>query len=204
MLMIATTPKMSSLIMHARIDGEMTDDEFFEFCQLNPDLRIERTAEGEIIMMSPAGGETANRNAALTAFLFMWARQNGEGVAFDSSGGFILPGGATLAPDAAWVRRFRLQKLTSDQKQKFLPLCPDFVIELRSPSDRLKDVQAKMKEYRENGARLGWLIDPIERQVFIYRPGQEVVHVQNPTQIAGDPELPGFTLELAEIWEPGF
>lgn len=155
-------------------------------------------------MMSPAGGEIGNRNALLTMMLGNWTRQNGEGIAFDSSTGFILPNGATLSPDVAWVRRSRLAQLTPAQKQKFLPLCPDFVAELRSPTDRLVDLQAKMEEYRQNGARLGWLIDPIERQVFVYRPQQEIVHLQEPACIVGDPELPGFTLELQEIWKPGF
>jgi len=204
MLTIAIDPEMPPLVIRPRSDIKMTDDEFFEFCQLNPDLRIERTAEGEIIMMSPAGGETGNRNAYLTMMLGNWTRRNGEGIAFDSSTGFILPNGATLSPDVAWVRRSRLAWLTPEQKRKFPPLCPDFVIELRSPTDRLVDLQAKMEEYRQNGAWLGWLIDPMERQVFVYRPRQETVHLQEPSRIAGDPELPGFMLDLGEIWEPGF
>ena len=204
MLTIATTPEMPSLVMHAYVEAEMTADEFFEFCQLNRDFRIERTAEGEIIMRSPAGGETGNRNAALTAALFVWAKQHGRGVAFDSSTGFILPNGAMRAPDAAWVDRSRLQQLTSEQKRKFLPLCPDFVIELLSPTDRLQGMQTKMEEYREHGVQLGWLIDPSERQVFIYRPRHEVVLLPNPARIMGDPELAGFTLDLTEIWEPDF
>jgi len=204
MLTIETTSEMSPFTMRADPASPMSDDEFFGFCQLNPELRIERTAEGEIIMMTPAGGETGSRNAAVTAALFFWAKENGEGVAFDSSTGFILPNGAIRAPDAAWVRRSRLARLTPEQKRKFLPLCPDFVIELRSPTDRIEDLQSKMEEYRDNGARLGWLIDPEERQAFIYRPGRNVEHLREPSALAGDPDLPGFTLPLADIWEPNF
>ncbi|MCI0395526.1 MAG: Uma2 family endonuclease [Chloroflexi bacterium] len=183
---------------------QMTDDEFFAFCQINRDLRIERTAGGEIIVMAPASSETGRRNAKLIISLGNWAEDDGTGIVFDSSAGFILPNGATRAPDASWVRRSRLVQLTPRQKKQFLPLCPDFVVELRSPSDRLQDVQAKMDEYMANGAQLGWLIDPVRRRVYVYRPDTPMTHLQNPATISGEPLLPGFILDLEEIWQPGF
>lgn len=195
----------TSRMVMTMTDGEvMTDDQFFEFCQMNRDLRIERSAEGEIIIMPPAGGETGGRNAHLNFFVNQWARQDGRGITFDSSTGFILPNGATLSPDAAWVRRERLVALTPEQKRKFLPLCPDFVIELQSPSDTLTSLKRKMQEYITNGAQLGWLLVPDTKDVYIYRSGYEPEQLTNPQQISGDPLLPGFVLNLAEIWDPGF
>jgi Uma2 family endonuclease len=196
--------EMPPLVIQMEPAFRMTDDEFFDFCQLNRDLRIERTATGEIIFMPPTGGETGSRNSELNAQLYLWAKQNGTGVVFDSSTGFTLPNGATREPDASWVLRSRLVTLTPQQKQKFLPLCPDFVAELRSPSDRLRDLQDKMDEYMANGAQLGWLLDPEKRQVFVYLPDTPVLHLPNPTTLSGDPILPGFTLSLADIWDPGF
>ena len=136
------------------------DDELFELCVRNPELRIERTAEGDLIVMTPAGGESSHRNLEIAVALGSWAREDGTGVAFDSSGGFLLPNGAMRSPDASWIRRSRLDVLEADQKRTFIPLCPDFVIELRSPSDSLGDLQRKMEEYAAAGASLGWLIDP--------------------------------------------
>ncbi len=190
------------LLIHLHPVVRMTDDQFFEFCQLNRDLRIERTAEGDILIMSPSGGEASAENMELSGQLRNWARRDRTGVAFDSSGGFTLPNEATRSPDAAWVLKARLANLTKEQKKKFLPLCPDFVVELRSPTDRLARLKRKMEEYRENGARLGWLIDPVERKVYVYRPGAEVECLDNPQTVSGDPVLPGFVLELREIWEP--
>jgi Uma2 family endonuclease len=135
-------------------------------CQINQELWIERTAEEDLVFMPPEGGETNNRGITLVTLLTQWAWQEGTGVTFGSSGGFILPRGAMRASDAAWVRRSRLAALTPEQKQKFLPLCPDFVVEIRSPSDRLSTAQAKMQEYTDNGARLGWLIDPASRMIL--------------------------------------
>lgn len=204
--MIKVKPQVETppLVLHFPPAVEMTSEQFFEFCQLNRDLRIERTAEGDIIIMPPAGGETNARNADLTMQVRLWAKKDGSGVAFDSSGGFELPNGATRSPDAAWVKRSRLATLSSEQKQKFLPLCPDFVIELRSPSDLLSTSQDKMEEYLANGAQLGWLIDPEQRRVYVYRPDADVEHLDNPTEIAGDPVLPGFVLDLTDVWGPPF
>lgn len=179
-------------------------DQFFDFCQINRDLRIERTAIGKVILMSPAGGETGSRNAELTYALRHWAKRNKLGVAFDSSTGFILPNGATRSPDSAWVLRERLTTLTPRQKKKFLPLCPDFVIELRSPTDEVDDLKDKMQEYIDNGARLGWLLIPETQEVYIYRPGASPEYLSNPTQISGESVAPGFVLELADIWDAGF
>jgi Uma2 family endonuclease len=180
----------------------LTDDQLFELCQLNGDWRIEYTAQGELIVMPPTGGETSNRNAELTFQVQSWARQDQTGVAFDSSGGFKLPNGATRSPDAAWVRRSRLTGLTREQKQKFLPLCPDFAIELRSPTDNLRAVLDKMQEYLDNGAQLGWLLDPLTRRVHVYRPQRPPEILEAPSTVSADPLLPGFVLDLRKIWEP--
>jgi len=192
----------SALTLHLSPALELTDEQFFALCQLNRDLRLERTAQGDLIVMPPTGGETGNRNTSITGQLYVWTKQDGTGAAFDSSAGFKLPNGADRSPDAAWVERSRLAPLTPEQKRKFLPLCPDFVIELRSPTDQLEDLQAKMEEYLANGMRLGWLIDPEARCVHVYRPGAAVMTVENAQQLSGEPELPGFVLELGEIWEP--
>lgn len=180
----------------------LDDDELFELCARNPELRIERNSGGDLIVMSPAGGESSYHNAFVVAELVNWARKDGTGRTFDSSGGFTLPNGAMRSPDAAWVLRSRLDELPAGVKKRFIPLCPDFVVELRSPSDDLGELRAKMEEYRTAGARLGWLIDPQERRVHVYRPGREVEVLDGPAQISGDPELPGFVLDLAPVWEP--
>jgi Uma2 family endonuclease len=192
------------LLLHLRPVIELTDDQLFELCQINEELWIERTAEGDLVIMAPEGWETSHRSITIGTLLTQWAWQDGTGVTSGSSGGFILPNGAMRAPDAAWVLRSRLAPLTPEQKQKFLPLCPDFVVEIRSPSDRLSTVQAKMQEYLDNGARLGWLFDPPNRVVYVYRPNQPFERLENPATISGDPVLPGFVLELQRIWEPCF
>ena len=198
------TTLMEPLVLRARPALTPTDDEFFEFCRQNDDLRIEQTAQGEWIIMPPTGGETGSRNSEVSRQLGNWARQGDAGVAFDSSTGFVLPNGAKRSPDASWVLRSRLAALTPEQKRKFLPLCPDFVVELRSPSDSLADTQDKMAEYRDNGARLGWLVDAAERRVHVYRPGAALDLLDAPLSVSGDPELAGFVLDLAHVWEPGF
>ncbi len=182
-------------------ERRMTDDEFYEFCCANPDLRIERTAEGEIVIMPPTGGETSYRNSELTAQLRNWARKDGRGRAFESNVEYFLPNGAARSPDASWVLRSRLDALTRQQKRKFLPICPDFVVELTSPSDRLIQVRAKMREWIDNGAQLGWLLDADRRTAYIYRPAQEPVRIVNPSELIGDDPVAGFRLELPDIWE---
>lgn len=178
---------------------DLTDEQFFQLCQRNRDLKFERTAKGEILIMPPTGGETSNRNFEIAVQLGIWNRQNDLGVCFDSNGGFTLPNGAVRAPDVSWVRRVRWYALTPEQREKFAPLCPDFVVELRSPSDSLKENQEKMHEYIDNGARLGWLIDRKNQQVEIYRPLQDVEILENPTTIEGEDVLPGFVLDLHPI-----
>jgi Uma2 family endonuclease len=183
---------------------EMDDERLFDFCRINREWRIERTAEGELEIMPPTGWETSDRNSEINMQLRLWAKRISEGVASESSGGFILPSGAMRSPDAAWVRRERLANLAAGQKQRFLSLCPDFVSELRSPSDPLSTIQAKMREYVENGAHLGWLIDPEERKVHVYRPGDTVQVLDDPGTLYGGPVLPGFVLDLKPVWKPGF
>ncbi len=179
---------------------EMNDDEFFAFCQANRDLRIERTSSGEIIVMPPAGGETGNFNAKVTARLTAWAEADGSGEPFDSCTGFILPNGAERAPDFAWVVRSRWESLTKKQRRSFPPLCPDFVVEIRSPSDRVSSLKEKMREYIENGARLAWLIDLLKRRVHVYRPGAEAERLDRPQRISAGALLPGCALELETLW----
>ena len=179
---------------------DMSDQQFFELFQLNRDLRLERTSQGDLVIMPPTGGETGRMNFKLTGLFGHWVHADGSGVGFDSSTGFTLPNGATRSPDLAWVKRERWEALTPEQRQQFPPLCPDFVLELRSPSDALEHVQAKMQEYLDNGAQLGWLIDPIEKKVYIYRPQAPVECLDNPQTISGEPVLPGFVLELGRVW----
>jgi Uma2 family endonuclease len=163
---------------------QMTDEQFFELCQHHRDYRFERTASGALIIMSPAGGETSRRNSDATMQL---------GVTFDSSGGFKLPNGADRSPDASWVAQARWDALTPQQREKFLPLCPDFVIELT--------LREKMQEYMDNGAKLGWLLNPSPKQVEIYRPDQAPEILQSPKSLSADPILPGFVLDLTDIFD---
>jgi len=179
----------------------LTDEQFFELCQHNRDYQFERTASGELIIMPPTGSETSIRNADLTYQLQAWNRETKLGVAFDSSGGFKLPNGADRSPDASWVKKERWDALTPEQKDSFAPLCPDFVVELRSKTDSLKKLQDKMQEYIDNGVKLGWLINPKMRQVEIYRLGQPVEILASPQQLSGEDVLPGFILNLQIIWK---
>ncbi|GAB4188214.1 MAG: Uma2 family endonuclease [Coleofasciculaceae cyanobacterium] len=192
---------MTTLALNLRPILELTDEQFYQLCQANRDLRLERTAKGELIIMPPTGSETGGRNASLTAQIWLWNQQTRLGKSFDSSTGFKLPNGANRSPDAAWVRRERWDALTPEQKRGFAPLCPDFVVELCSPSDDLEDVQQKMQEYLANGIRLGWLIDPKTRRVEIYRPDGEVEILDNPATLSGETVLPGFVLDLQPVFE---
>lgn len=179
---------------------KMTPAQFLQLCADNGELRMELTAERELIIMPPTGSLTGLRNNNLNYQLTHWAYRDGTGVVFDSNGGFALPNGAIRAPDASWLLRSRWESLTPAEQAGFAPICPDFVIELRSPSDSLAVVQAKMAEYLDNGARLGWLIDPQARRVYVYRPDRPVALLDAPETVSGDPELPGFTLDLTAIW----
>ena len=183
---------------------DWSEEEFFQFCQANRDLRIERSAKGEIIVMSPAGGYSSFQSLEVSSQLRAWATKDRSGVAFDSSAGFRLPHGAVRSPDAAWVQLSRLEKLTPREKEQFIPLCPDFVIEVASPSDEVSDLRAKMQEYLRAGLRLGWLILPASKEVEIYTPTADVQILTSPEAVTGGPVLPGFKLELALIWKPPF
>jgi len=194
----------SSLLLHMRPVFEVDDEKFEEFCRINRDLRIEMTAEGDLIIMPPTFGRTGNRNFKLTALVYLWSERDGTGVGFDSSTLFVLPNGAKRSPDVSWVRKSRLATLSDEQKNKFLPLCPDFVLELRSASDSLAELQAKMREYIENGAQLGWLLDPSTRTIHMYRPDRGVEQLADAETVAGDPVMPGLVLHLRQIWEADF
>jgi Uma2 family endonuclease len=176
--------------------------EYTDFVQANPDFRIERTAEGDVILMPPAHARSGLQNAEITRQLGNWANRDGSGSAFDSSAGFDLPNGSNRSPDASWVRNSRLAALRPEEKEEYLPLCPDFVMELRSKSDRLAALKAKMEEYLGNGAQLGWLIDPVEQRVYVYRPGKAPEILEKPAAVSAEPEMPGFTLDLARVWNP--
>lgn len=195
---------LNSLVLHWPPSLQLLNDQFFEFCQANKELRIERTAQGDCEIMAPTGGETGWRNLSLAAQLYLWAEQDGSGVAFDSSTGYTLPNGAIRSPDVSWVKRTRLATLTPKQKQRFLPLCPDFVIELRSPSDSIKTLQDKMQEYSENGVSLGWLIDPVAQQVLVFQPQKAIVSLDKPAFLSADDLLIGFRLDMGKIWDVGF
>ena len=177
-----------------------TEDQFFEFCSINSDLRIERNADGGVLVMEPAGWDTGDRNAELTCQLRIWATKDGTGRSVDSSAGYRLPNGAIRSPDASWVRNERLASVTAEERTKFLPLCPDFAVELRSPTDRFRRLQEKMAEYIANGAELGWLVDPLRRQVLVYRPGMDAELIDAPQSVSADPVLPGFRLRMKRVW----
>ena len=181
----------------------LTEYQFAEFCEMNEIVRIERTADGVLELMPLLVGDGGARVVMAIAALGMWARNDVNGVTF-ANAGFILPNGAMRAPSAAWISQSRLATLTMEEKNSFVPLCPDFAVELRSSSDRLSVLQAKMDEYMSNGVRLGWLLDPLQRRAHIYRPQAQVEILDNPDTISADPELPGFTLDLKPIWEPAF
>ena len=178
----------------------LSDEQFYQLCQNNRDLRFERTCRGDLVIMPPTGGETGNRNLEIAYQLQAWSRSNKLGIAFDSSTGFKLPNSSDKSPDAAWIPLEKWNSLTLKQQQSFLPLCPDFVIELRSKSDDLKSLQEKMEEYLENGNQLGWLINRQDRQVEIYRQGRAVEVLSNPMMLSGEDILPSFVLDLVTIW----
>jgi len=190
-----------SLQLPKTIGLYVTQEQFAALAIANQDLQLERTAQGELIVNPPTGWETGKRNWSISGELYLWWRNAGEpGEAFDSSTAFILPNGATRSPDASWVSQARWDALTPEQTGTFANICPDFVVELRSGSDNLKPLQEKMQEYMDNGAKLGWLIDPQNRQVEIYRLGLEVEVLANSTELSGEEVLPGFVLNLRRVW----
>jgi Uncharacterized protein conserved in cyanobacteria len=197
-----------SLLPPGRIEfvpkESMGEDEFFDLCQRADPLRLERDASGKIIVMSPAGSYSSNRSLRIAKQLQEWADENDRGAVFESSGGFTLPNGATRAPDVAWVSSARLANLTTEAKEKFLPLAPDFAVEVRSQNDRREDLAAEMSEYIENGTRLGWLVDPYEETVSVYRENGNVEEHEKPDTLSGAPVLPGFTCDLERVWNPSY
>ena len=180
----------------------ITDEEFEKICCENRDRKFERTAQGELVIMSLTGGSTGERNAELNGQLWLWNRQAKLGHIYDSSTGFRLPNGAIRSPDAAWVSQSRWDALTPEQRKKWVPLCPDFVVELKSPSDDIADLQTKMLEYQENGLKLGWLIDPDRQLVEVYQADRSMELLGNPEEISADEIMAGFVLKLAGILTP--
>ena len=178
----------------------LSDDHLLELSSLNRDLRLEINAEGELLIMPPAGGDTGDSEAEIGMQLRRWAKHDATGTTFSSSTGFRLPNGALRSPDSSWIPHERLAQLTPEQRKKFIPACPDFVLELRSPSDAMATLHAKLREYMANGARLGWLLDPETRRVFVYRPDAPMEQLDDPATVSGDPVLPGFVLDLREVW----
>jgi Uma2 family endonuclease len=192
--------EISPIILRLPDSIEMDSDRFFDFCQINRDLRIEKNATGEMIIMPPTGGETGKRNFRLTTEIGIWTKQDGTGIGFDSSTGFTLPNGAIRSPDVAWIKKERWEAIEPEKRRKFPPICPDFVIELKSATDSLKTLQEKMREYIENGVLLGFLLDSERKQAYIYRQNAEVERVENPATLSGETILRGFTLDLKQIW----
>lgn len=180
--------------------NENSEEVLFEFFTANKDLRMELTSTGDLIIMSPSGGETGISNLELAGNFWTWMTKDGTGRGFDSSTMFALPNGAKRSPDLAWVRRERWNALTREERKRFPPICPDFVVELRSPTDALRPLKKKMEEYIDNGAQLGWLIDPLERKFYVYRPQEAVEVLEDPETVSGDPVLPGFTLNVRALW----
>jgi Uma2 family endonuclease len=200
-LQIKTEPMLMTVDISALMTlPQMSDEQFYEFCHRNPNLRIERNPNGELTVMPRAFSDTGNRNFKIAIQLGIWAEQDGTGEGFDSSAGFTLPNGAMRAPDASWIKLDRWNALSDEQKASFAPICPDFVVELISASDTLKSLQTKMQEYIENGAKLGLLIDRQNRTVYCYRADGSVAVLNQPEQVSCDPELPGLTLQMAKIW----
>ncbi|MCC5639022.1 Uma2 family endonuclease [Nostoc sp. CHAB 5844] len=192
---------MTALTLNLNSVIKLTKEQFYQLCAENPDLKLERNAQGELIIMPPTGGETGRSNVNLILQVALWNEQKQGGEVFDSSTGFTLPNGAERSPDVSWVEKSRWEALTKEQREKFIPLCPDFVIEIMSPSDTLKKIQDKMDEYMSNGCRLGWLFNRKRQEVSIYRPGQEVEVLKSPQTLSGENVLPGFVLNLQRIWE---
>ena len=191
---------MNSLTISLQSVIELSDEQFFQLCRNNNDLRFERNSQGDITIMAPAGSETSARNSDVNADLVFWNRRTKLGIVFDSSGGFKLPNGSDRSPDASWIIKERWEALTLEERSRFAPICPDFVMELMSPSDSLKTLQTKMQEYMDNGARLGWLINRRDREVEVYRVGLSKEILKSPQSLSGEAVLPDFVLDMTAIW----
>jgi Uma2 family endonuclease len=194
-----TEEKDEALVIH--LGWKMSGEEFYDFCMRNEDLNVELSSEGDLIIVPPTGMKTGKRNFELIGRFAVWVEQDGTGVGFDSSSMFSLPNGAKRSPDLSWIKKERWEALSEKEQEKFSPICPDFVVELRSPSDSLKRLQKKMEEYVENGAQLGWLLDPSTRKVYVYRSGVEVEVLEDPETVSGEPLLRGFVLDVRALWE---
>ncbi len=191
----------AQLPVRLKFERPMSDADLLRFCEANEDLRVERDANGEILVMSPASSNTSKMNMRISRYLDEWAEVDDHGIGFDSSGGFTLPDNSMRSPDAAWILRKRWDCLTKEQQSSFAPVCPNFVIELRSPSDKLPEVQSKMQQWISNGTELAWLIDPERRVVEIYRPGNSVEQLDDPSSVQGSSPVAGFELVMARIWD---
>lgn len=200
--MISTSALENGLVVNfSPLATKVSDEEFAELCQLNPELQFERTSEGELVIMSPTGERTGARNFKLISQFGVWTGKDLSGIAFDSSTVFTLPNTAKRSPDLSWVCNERWNALSAQEQEQFPPLCPDFVVELRSRTDSLKTQKEKMEEYISNGAELGWLIDPLERMVHVYRAGAAPEILEDPKEVFGEPLLKGFVLDLQSIWD---
>jgi len=204
MALAVSEPPSAPLVLSMRPPAKLTDEQFIAFCAQNGDLRIERSAEGDLIIVPPVMGDGGIKSAELTCQLADWAFQDGTGRPFSSSSGFELPNGALRSPSASWVSRSRLAALTPEERQRFIPLCPEFVVELRSSTDGLSTLKNKMKEYMANDAQLGWLLDPKRRRVYVYRPGLPEERLDDPATLSGDPVLPSFVLDVQRVFDATF
>ncbi|WP_373526734.1 Uma2 family endonuclease [Nostoc sp.] len=191
---------MTAIAINLNSIIQLTDNQFYQLCRENPEVKFERNAAGELLIVPLTGGETGNRNSEISADFVFWNRQTQLGVGFDSSTCFKLPNGANRSPDVAWIRQERWDALTPEQKEKFPAIAPDFILELMSPSDTLRETQEKMQEYINNGVKLGWLINPKMRQVEIYRLGKAIEILESPQELLGEDILLGFILNLQIIW----
>ena len=196
-----TTREILPIVLRLQPLIQLTEEEFATFCEQNREVRIERRRTGELELMSPTKGYTGNHEAEVVMQLGIWAKRDGMGVFFGPTAGFMLPNGAMRSPDASWILKSRLAQMTPEDENRFMPICPDFVVEVRSTTDRLGIIQDKMDEYIENGARLGLLVDPSEKRVHVYRPGAGVQIYDNPETVSAGPELPGFVLNVKDVWE---
>ncbi|HEX8499959.1 MAG TPA: Uma2 family endonuclease [Pyrinomonadaceae bacterium] len=194
-----TEERDEALVLH--LGWKMSGDEFYDFCMRHEDLNLELSSEGDLIIVPPTGGKTGRRNSKLAVRFGLWAEKDGTGETFDSSSMFSLPNGAKRSPDLSWVKKERWEALSEGERERFSPVCPDFVVELRSPSDSLKRLQKKMEEYVENGAQLGWLLDPSTRRVYVYRAGAEAEVLEDPEAVSGEPLLRGFALDVRALWD---
>jgi Uma2 family endonuclease len=189
------------LPVRIRPEAPMTDEELMRFCAANDGLRVEREPNGEILVMTPANTRTSRINQRICRFLGEWAETDGRGIVTGPDGGYTLPDGSMRAPDAAWVENSRWQALTEAEQSSFAPLCPDFILELRSPSDKLAEVHAKMHQWIANGAHVAWLVDPIEKAVTVYRPGEQPEVLTQPSSVQGSGPIGGFELVTARVWD---